>query len=350
MLDELRRWWVAPEHPVLVRTSGSTGAPRSVALSAGALAFSAAAAERRLGGPAAWVLALPVEFVAGLQVLVRSLVAGTTPVLLADHAGDWVGALEAATRSAATGGARLRCTAVVPTQLHRLAREGRLGDLAGFDAVLVGGAPTDEPLRRAAHDAGVRIVTTYGMAETCGGCVYDGEPLDGVTVRLAADGRVHLGGPVLFDGYPDDPVATAAALVDGELRTQDVGRFDADGRLHVLGRVDDVVLSGGVNVNLLAVETVLREHPAIADAAVVALPDPEWGARVVAVARAVGTAPPLAELRDHVGATLPRSWAPRALVLVDELPRLSPSGKTDRLAAQALAARRAVPRPAPDAS
>ncbi len=350
MLDELRRWWAAPEQPLLVRTSGSTGAPRTVALAAGALAASAAATERRLGGPAAWVLALPVEFVAGLQVLVRSVVAGTSPVLLADHAGDWTAALTAASRSAAAGGARLRCTAVVPTQLHRLVRAGRLGALAGFDAVLVGGAATDESLRRAASDAGVRIVTTYGMAETCGGCVYDGEPLDGVTVRLAADGRVHLAGPMLFDGYPDDPAATAAALVDGELRTQDVGRLDADGRLQVLGRVDDVVVSGGVNVSLPAVENALRGHEAIADAAVVALPDREWGARVVVVARAADRAPTLAELRDHVGATLPRSWAPRALVLVDEVPRLSPSGKTDRLAVRALAADRVVPPPAPDAS
>jgi len=329
---ELRAWWQAPDGPLVVRTSGSTGAARNVALSHAALLASATASQRRLGGPAAWVLALPVTFVAGLQVLVRSLLAGSTPVLLGDHDGDWQSALAAVDKA----GAHRRSTALVPTQLHRLAKEQRLGELAGFDSVLVGGAGVDDQLLADARAAGVPVVTTYGMAETCGGCVYDGEPLDGVAVRVAGDGRVHLAGPCLFDGYPDDPASTAEALVDGWLRTQDLGRIDDDGRLHVLGRVDDVVVSGGVNVALPEVEQALRSHPRVADVAAVVVADAEWGTRVVVVVQADGQAPTLDELRDHVGKSLPRTWAPRGLTLVDRLPLL-PNGKPDRVAAVRLA-------------
>ena len=305
-------------------------------LSRAALAASAAATHRRLGGPAAWVLALPVTFVAGLQVLARSLVAGTEPVPLDHHGGDWVAALDGAAEAAATAGLERRCTALVPTQLHRLDRADALDVLAAFDAVLLGGAPADPGLLARARDHGVRVVTTYGMAETCGGCVYDGTALDGVGVRVAGDGRIHLAGPVLFDGYAGDPEATADALVGGWLRTGDRGRIGDDGRLEVLGRVDDVVLSGGVSVAVPAVERALRSHPTVADVAVAGTKDAEWGSRVVAVVVTDGDPPAsLSELRDHVAATLPRTWAPRGVVPVDALPRL-PSGKTDRLAVRAL--------------
>ncbi len=332
----LRAWWEAPDGPLAVRTSGSTGRPRDVLLSQPALAASVTATHRRLGGPAAWVLALPVTFVGGLQVLVRSLVAGTRPVVLDDQGGDWAAALDAAAEAAAAAGLRQRCTALVPTQLHRLDRAGALGVLAGLDAVLVGGGPADPGLLARARDHGVRVVTTYGMAETCGGCVYDGTALDGVAVRVAGDGRVLVAGPVLFDGYAGDPGATAEALVDGWLRTDDHGRIGPDGRLEVLGRVDDVVLSGGVSVPLPAVERALRSHPAVVDATATGVTDPEWGSRVVAVVvTSAGPGPSLADLRDHVSATVPRAWAPRDLVRVDALPLLA-SGKTDRLAVRAL--------------
>jgi len=333
---ELRDWWQAPDGPLVVRTSGSTGPARDVALSHAALLASATASQRRLGGPAGWVLALPVTFVAGLQVLVRSLHAGTTPVLLGDHDGDWRAALASAADAAEAAGVQRQCTALVPTQLHRLAQSDRLGELADLDAVLVGGAGVDDGLLTEARTAGVRVVTTYGMTETCGGCVYDGEPLDGVAVRVASDGQVHLAGPCLFDGYPDDPQATNAVLVDGWLRTQDLGRIDDDGRLRVLGRVDDVVVTGGVNVALYAVDKALRSHPRVADVAAVGVPDAEWGTRVVAVVRSNGPAPTLDELRDHVAESLPRTWAPRGLTLVDHLPLL-PNGKPDRVAVVRLA-------------
>ena len=333
VLAELRRWWQqqAEPEPLEVRTSGSTGQPRGVLLSRAVLRAAATASERRLGGPASWVLSLPVGSVAGLQVLVRSLVAGTEPVLLDDHHGAWREAAQAA-------GAHRRCTAMVPTQLYRLDRTGALADLTGFDRVLVGGAAAEPALVDRARAAGVRVVTTYGMTETCGGCVYDGEPLDGVSVRVAAGGAIELAGPVLFDGYVDDPAATAAALRGGWLRTGDLGRIGGDGRLQVLGRDDDVVASGGVKVALVAVEHAMRSHPAVADAAAVGVADPEWGCRVVALARLHADAHvSLDDLREHVALTLPRACAPRGLMLVDRIPRL-PNGKLDRQAAGRLAA------------
>jgi O-succinylbenzoic acid--CoA ligase len=336
VLDWLRGWWGAPDGPLVVRTSGSTGRPRGVLLGAAAVRASVVASQQRLGGPAAWVLALPVGVVAGLQVLARSVHAGTEPVLLDDHRGDWRAAAEAAARAAGDAGVARTATAVVPTQLHRLDRDGALGALAAFDTVLVGGAAADPGLVARGRAQGVRIVTTYGMAETCGGCVYDGEPLTGVLVRIAADDRILLAGPVLFDGYLDDPAASAAVLVDGWLRTGDIGRLDSSGRLVVRGRADDVVLSGGVSVALPPVEAALRTHPAVADAAVVAVDDPEWGSRVVAAVSAMaGATVNLSDLRDHVSEELPRTWAPRSLRVVDRLPLLA-SGKVDRAAVRQL--------------
>jgi O-succinylbenzoic acid--CoA ligase len=179
------------------------------------------------------------------------------------------------------------------------------------------------------------VVATYGSAETAGGCVYDGWPLDGVEVEVEADGRVRLAGPTLFDGYDNDPELTAQVLVDGWFRTNDAGRLDSEGRLHVLGRIDDVVVSGGVNVPLPAVAARLRAHPDVATAEVVGVPDPEWGQRVVAFV--VAAAPvSLEELRDWVADEHPRAWAPREVVAVDALPMLA-NGKVDRLALKELA-------------
>ncbi len=295
-------------------------------LSPAALRASATASLDRLGGPGQWLLALPATNVAGLMVLVRSLVAGTEPVLAAD---PLPGGLDQLT-------AERTYVSVVPTQLHRLDRDGRLGVLRSFDAVLVGGAPAARDLLTRARAADVRVVTTYGASETCGGCVYDGVALDGVAVRVADDGRIHLAGPVLFDGYADDPTGTAAVLRDGWLRTDDVGRIGDDGRLDVLGRADDVVHTGGVTVHLAAVERAVQAHPDVVQAAVTATDDAEWGSRVVAVVVGGSAGPPSVEaLRDHVAASLPRTWAPRAVQSVDALPLL-PGGKVDRLALAAL--------------
>jgi O-succinylbenzoic acid--CoA ligase len=328
---EAARTALRPEEPLepgadlVVVTSGSTGRGRGVLLSAAALRASAAATHTRLGGPGAWLLALPVSAIAGLQVLCRSVLAGTRPEVLAkgEPLADAVRRMPQARRY----------TALVPTQLRRFLDEEPAA-LGSFDAVLVGGAATDAGLLERARTAGVSVVTTYGMTETAGGCVYDGQPLDGVRVRVT-DG-VELAGPTLALGYRLDPAATEAAFAGGWFRTRDAGTLDVDGRLTVTGRLDDVVITGGVNVAPGAVETVLREHPDVADAVVFGRPDATWGHRVVAtVVPTPGATPALPELREWVSDRLGRPAAPRQLHVLDALPLLH-TGKPDRRAVAAL--------------
>ncbi|MGZ5368657.1 MAG: AMP-binding protein [Aeromicrobium sp.] len=323
LIDLLRPWVSDGGEPLVIRTSGSGGRPKDVVLSHAAMLASATATHQRLGGPGQWLLALPVTGVAGLQVLVRSILAGEEPVLVSEHA-----SLTAAL--AAMTGAR-QYASLVPTQLHRLAAAGDLAVLAGLDALLVGGASVSPALIAQAREAGVNVVRTYGMSETCGGCVYDGVPLDGVRIRFAHDRQILLSGPMLFDGYGD---SREDAVVDGWFATADLGELDDDGRLRVLGRNDDVVISGGVNVSLPAVTEVLRAIPGIRDAFAVAVDDAEWGQRVIACV--VGEAS-LDAVRDAVEAAgLPRTWAPRQLLELDELPLLD-GGKVDRLMLRRLA-------------
>ena len=315
--------------PIIVRTSGSTGEPKDVVLSHPAVLASARASQERLGGAGRWLLDLPVTGIAGLQVLVRSALAGTDPVIATEHDD-----LEAA--MAAFDGSR-RYASLVPTQLHRLDAEGRLDVLADLDALLVGGASADRDLLARARAAGVNVVRTYGMTETCGGCVYDGQPLAGVRVSVDEHGQVLIAGPVLFTGYVGEPPRE-----DEWFATADRGEIDARGGLTVLGRVDDVVVSGGVNIPLPAVETAMRQVEGVADVAVVGVDDAEWGSRVVA-----GVVPVdavcldglrLDLVRDAVAeGGLPRAWAPRQLVLLDQIPQLS-GGKIDRQRLRALAA------------
>jgi O-succinylbenzoic acid--CoA ligase len=326
---------------LVVPTSGSTGEPKGAMLTADALRHSARATHTRLGGDGQWLLALPVTHVAGLAVLVRSLVARTRPEVVDLYGGFDVAAFVAATGRLA-GGVR-HYTALVPTQLRRLLDSGEdaAGSLRAYDAVLVGGAALGRELHDRAAAADVRVVTTYGMSETCGGCVYDGRPLDGVDVRLREDGRIELGGPTVFAGYRLRPDLTAEALVDGRLVTQDLGRFDVGGRLEVLGRADEVLVSGGENVPAGLVEQVLGGHPAVAAVAVVGVPDEEWGQRVVAVVQAsVTSAPPtLEELRAYAAPRLGPAALPRELVVVGMLPMLA-SGKPDKAAVRSLVAAR----------
>jgi O-succinylbenzoic acid--CoA ligase len=325
-IERLVADWLAEGGPgaVVVRTSGSTGTPKEVALSARALLASARATLSRLGGPGSWVLALPAHYVAGLQVLVRSHLAGTSAVVLSEHPD-----LTSAIARLPTG---RRYLAAVPTQLYRwMSEPADVEALQRLDAVLVGGGATEGSLVDTARGHGIVVVTTYGMSETCGGCVYDGVTLDGVSVKVGADGVIRLSGPVLFDGYVGDPELTARVLRDGWLRTPDLGRLRPDGRLDVIGRADDVTVSGGVNIALPAVERRIQAMAEVAQCAVVATPDPEWGHRVVAhVVPAPGAlAPSLGAVRDFVAVVHPRSWAPRELVVEDRLPLLE-SGKIDR--------------------
>jgi O-succinylbenzoic acid--CoA ligase len=319
-----------PEEPLepgtdlVVITSGSTGGGRGVLLSAGALRASGSATLERIGGPGSWLLALPVSAIAGLQVICRALLTGHTPTRLTGTLAEAVARMPAGDR---------RYTSMVPTQLRRWL-DTEPDALRAFDAILVGGAATDPAVLDRARAEGVAVVTTYGMSETAGGCVYDGLPLDGVRVRVT-DGGIELAGPTLAHGYRGDPEGTAAAFVDGWFRTRDAGTLE-HGRLTVHGRLDDVVISGGVNVAPAAVEAALREHPAVADAVVFGRPDPEWGQRVVAaVVPAPGSAPEPAELRTWVTQRLGPAAAPKQLHLLEAVPTLH-TGKPDRRAVAAL--------------
>ena len=236
--------------PIVMRTSGSTGEPKDVVLSHGAVLASAQASLDRLGGPGGWLQAMPVTGVGGLQVLVRSAVAGLEPVYADEHA-----SLGAAI--AAIPGPR-RYASLVPTQVHRLVESGEVGVLAGLDAVLIGGAAVPSDLLDALRSAGVRVVRTYGMSETCGGCVYDGLPLDGVQVRID-DGRP--GAPCrarCCSTAMPTPRRPRGCCTTAGSPPPTSGSIDEDGRLHITGRSDDVVISGGVNIPLQAVTAALR--------------------------------------------------------------------------------------------
>ena len=318
---------------LVVPTSGSTGDPKGVLLGAAAVTASADAAHARLGGPGRWLLALPATHVAGLMVLVRSVVAGTVPGVVDLSAGFEPEAFATASRHMVDRDASRRYTALVPRQLAVILDAGAaaLDALTAFDAVLVGGSHTAPDLLERARAADVRVVTSYGMTETCGGCVYDGVALNGVTVATSADGRIKIAGPVLAHGYRLRPELTAQAFVDGWFVSTDLGRIDPVRGLAVFGRVDDVAVSGGVNVPLTAVDGLLADHPGVAFAAAVALPDPSWGQRLVAVVvpRDPAHPPTLESIRAYVGARAPTAHAPKALVLAESLPRLS-SGEVDR--------------------
>jgi O-succinylbenzoic acid--CoA ligase len=318
--------WVAgsDDEPLLVETSGSTGTPKRVVLSRRAVLASIAATARRLAGEGRWLLALPASYVAGAQVVCRSVLAGEPPVLLEDH-GSLAAAIEAG---------RPAYASLVPTQLHRmLGDDSDVAALRTLRTVLLGGGPIDPTVRARAADAGVSVVATYGSAETAGGCVYDGVALDGVGLATEADGRLRISGPMLFDRYDGDAELTARVLVDGWFRTEDAARIDEDGRLQVLGRLDDMVVSGGVNVPAPAVAARLRTHPDVRAVEVLGVPDEEWGSRLVAFV--VGELA-LDQARTWVTDVHPRSWAPRQLVRLDQIPMLG-NGKPDRTSLLTLA-------------
>nr|WP_190318553.1 AMP-binding protein [Nocardiopsis listeri] len=325
---------VGPDAALVITTSGSTGAPKGVELSATALWTSARASVARIGAAPGdtWLCVLPAGHISGVQVMTRAYVTGTRAV----HAPfDVDGVLEAAER--------LRPhVSLVPTQLRRLLAAGV--DLSLFGTILLGGAAAEPDLLERARTAGGRVITTYGMSETCGGCVYDGVPLDGVRVRVDAEedgapGRILLGGPILLTDYrmPPETVVDPGVLADDgtgrRLRTNDLGRLGPDGRLQVLGRVDEVINTGGHKVVPGQVNTILSEYPKVAESVVVGRPDPEWGERVCAVVVPVDPADPplLDQLRSHVRERLPAYAAPRELDVRAKLPMLA-SGKPDLVA------------------
>ncbi len=310
---------------LVVTTSGTTGVPKGAMLSSSALRASGTATHDRLGGSGTWLLALPTHHIAGLQVLMRSILAGTEPAVL-DVSGGFLPEALAGAISGMRG--ERRYTSLVPTQLIKAIEEPEAAAaLADLDAVLVGGAATPAPVYERARELGINVVRTYGMSETCGGCVYDGVPLAGTLVRIE-DGRVVLGGPMIAKGYRGQPDHPAFAE-PGWFRTEDAGTYD-NGVLQVTGRLDEAITTGGLLVIPQVVEAVLVTHPAISECVVLGLPDERLGQRVaVAVVPAEGARPTLEELREHVVRELDAIAAPRELAILDELPLHGP-GKPNR--------------------
>jgi o-succinylbenzoate---CoA ligase len=321
---------------LVVTTSGTTGAPKGAMLTAAALTASASATHQRLGGPGSWLLALPPYHVAGLQVLVRSVLAGSSPVELdvtkASRGFD-ISELPSAVRRLGPG---RRYTSLVAAQLAKaLTDPAAAAALAELDAVLIGGGPAPRPILDAAAAAGIAVVRTYGMSETAGGCVYDGVPLDGVQLRVLSDGRIAIGGATLAKGYRN-PVVPDPFAEPGWFCTDDLGTLDysgGSGVLTVLGRADDAISTGGLTVLPQPVEAALCTHPAVSDCAVFGLDDDRLGQRVVAAVVVVDgcTPPTLDTLRAVVVQTLDATAAPRELRVVDALPRRG-IGKVDRAA------------------
>jgi O-succinylbenzoic acid--CoA ligase len=327
---------------VVVTTSGSTGIPKSVLLSRDALTSSALATADRIGD-GMWLLALPAAYVAGVQVLVRSIVADREPAILSGAFTPQAFAAAALMMVSTERGHRIPTfTSLVPAQLSKLldaaADDGRvLAALRSFERILIGGQALPASVLERAEAAGVRITKTYGSTETSGGCVYDGEPLRGVSLRVVG-GEVQIAGPTLADGYLGDPALTDAAFHRDEdgtrwYRTGDAGILE-DGRLRVRGRLDNVIVSGGVNVSLDRVERIVRSVPGLAGAVVVGVPDERWGEASVIVAPRGETlrrseSVQLMEARTLVACEIGPHARPSRLVLVDEIPAL-PSGKPDR--------------------
>jgi O-succinylbenzoic acid--CoA ligase len=301
----------APGTAAVVATSGTGGPPKLVELDAAAVRAAARAVSAALdAGPGdRWLCCLPLHGVAGLAILARAFHGGL-PVEVHER-------FDPGRVAAAAGRATL--VSLVPAMLPPLQAAG--ADLGRFRRVLLGGGPIPAELK------GGPLVRTYGLTETFGGVVHDGHPLEGVELRLDG-GEILVRGPMLFRGYRDDPARTAAALRGGWLRTGDLGRLDPGPRLVVLGRRDDLIVTGGVNVHPAEVEAVLAHHPAVAEVGVRGLPDPRWGQRVAAwvVPRDPAAPPTLAELRALALERLAAAKAPRELLLVPSLPR-GPSGK-----------------------
>lgn len=310
---------VASGVAAVVTTSGTGGALKGIELTHHNLRSAAEASEAVLGREAGdrWLCCLPVHHVAGLLILVRASLAGSSPIIHPRFDPEAIAAEQEAT-----------LVSVVPTMLLRLLDAGV--DLSRFRRILVGGAAVAPALLRRAARAGARVVTTYGSTETTGGVVYDGVPLPGTQVKVSEAGEIALRGTTIMRGYRWRPDLTAAAFRDGWFHTADVGQLDGQGRLTVLGRSDDLIVTGGRKVAPAEVEAALRESPHVADVAVFGLDDAEWGQRVVAVVVASGIPGPTLEgLSRLVGGRLAGYKLPRELRLVERIPR-GPSGKVSR--------------------
>jgi len=312
-----------PDAVAVVRTSGSTGTPKQTLLTASALAASAQATADYIGGEGQWLLAVGTQYVAGLAVVSRSVQAGTAPVVIDPSFGP---------EEFVAGTNRLdhefTAVSMVPTQLLRLLDDdAAIAALQSYSAILVGGSAIPDRITDAAVQHGLNLYKTYGMSETCGGCIYDGTPLPGVTVDTVPHNgldRLRITGPMVAAGYFDDPGLTATHFDNGSYLTDDYGSI-TDGVVQVAGRLDDVINTGGVKVSAAQVQKVLQRW--VPQAFVTGLPDPHWGQRVSAVITG-DVAPEV--LADAVRAALGAAAVPKTWLRVDALPMLE-NGKPDRI-------------------
>ena len=308
----------------IVATSGTTGRARHVELTMSGLVASAAGVHAALAVDPLrdrWLACLPLHSIAGLAIVARSYIS-ETPVVVHPR-------FDA--HAVAQASAACSLVSLVPTTLHRLLDVDPPA-ARRFRRLLIGGAPLPEELTRRATQAGVNIVTTYGLTETGGGCVHDGHPLPGVEIDLApGTSEILVRGPVVMRGYRDIPAAHDTWR-DDWLRTGDVGRWEPDGRLTVVDRIKDLVITGGVNVSPVAVEVACRGATGIDDLAIIGIPDPEWGERVVAcVVPSVPSNPPSLDALRAAGTAngLLAAELPREIRVVASIPR-TPGGKTQR--------------------
>ena len=301
----------------IVETSGSTGTPKRVELSVAAALASAHASAKRLGGSGQWLLALPINYIAGLNVLIRSAVAETQPVMMNTSV---TFTAEAFVRHTTMLRDEKKFTALVPTQLSRLAisaehDESVLNALRSYDAILVGGQATSPQLLESLRELGANVVETYGSAETFGGVVYDGKPLPGISVSINSDSRIEISSPTLANEF--------AAI--GKLVMSDLGEI-VDGKLRVLGRADRVLISGAVKVSLDRVEAVARDVGGVVEVAATAIEDSEWGQRVAIVY--VGSPEVADEIAQRLADDLGPSAKPLRIMRADRVPKLT-NGKHD---------------------
>lgn len=313
---------IDPEVALVVATSGSTGIPKGAQLTAVNLVASADATHQFLGGAGAWLLALPAHHIAGIQVLVRSLVAGIDPTFVDLSAGFQVAEFADAAEELRADAARCY-TALTPMQLLKgMDTLQGIEALRLFDAILVGGGPLLDDDRRAARELGIRVVTTYGSAETTGGCVYNGLPLPGVTIRLENE-RIMVGGPMVAQGYRNFPGHEVFSR-PGFYRTSDTGLL-RNGVLRVTGRIDTIIDSGGLKIHPEVLEQVFINIAGVDDVCVVGIPDQRLGQAIVAAY--TGSA----NMEDIIAAfqDYPRWQIPKHIQRVAELPRTS-LGKIDR--------------------
>jgi len=324
---------------LIASTSGSTGVPKRVLLTADNLLSSAGAAHEVLGGPGDWLLAVPPHHIAGLAVIIRAALASGEPTVM-DSSGGFTPASFAAAAASMPGTGDPTYVSLVPTQVTRLLADplGR-ETLAAFDAVLCGGAMAPAGMRETAAEHGIRLITTFGTTETSGGCVYDGMPLPVSHVHIDNDRHVTLGGATIAHGYlTPTGVSEDGFYTDADgvrwFRTEDLGAFDDVGRLLVTARADELINSGGVKVAPGPVEDALmRFLPGVRDAVVVGVPDPEWGevvAAAVTVLPRTDPPPTLADARALLRGVVPDAALPRLLQVVERLPLKGP-GKPDRL-------------------